>query len=119
VQTSEVSNNINKVQREVVWQISMLDGASSDMKEEMDGLSCSTTPSVSLGSGLRPGEDDTDAYPVIRYLNLAQLCNSPSSHWGVEPDLLPMLHAGDDSLHWPCRDQAENAATLTLMAWMG
>ncbi|CAM6022194.1 unnamed protein product [Sphagnum balticum] len=97
----------------------MLDDARSDMKEEMDGLSCSTTPSVSLGSGLRPGEDDTDAYPVLRYLNLAQLCNSPSSHWGVEPDLLPMLHAGDGSLHWPCRDQAENAATLTPMAWMG
>lgn len=99
--------------------ISMLDGASSDMKEEMDGLSCSTTPSVSLGSGLRPGEDDTDAYPVRRYLNPAQLCNSPSSHWGVESDLLPMLHAGDGSFHWARRDQAENAATLTLMAWMG
>jgi hypothetical protein len=119
VQTSDISNNINKVQREVVWQISMLDDARSDMKEEMDGLSCSTTPSVSLGSGLRPEEDDTNAYPVIRYLNLAQLCNSPSSHWGVEPDLLPMLYAGDGSLHWPCRDQAENAATLTPMAWMG
>ncbi|CAK9215906.1 unnamed protein product [Sphagnum troendelagicum] len=45
VQTSEVSNNINKVQREVVWQISMLDDAKSDM-EEMEGLNCSTTPSV-------------------------------------------------------------------------
>jgi hypothetical protein len=98
--------------------ISMLDDAKSDM-EEMEGLSCSTTTSVSLGSGLRPGEDDTDAYPVIRYLNPAQLCNSPSSHWGVEPDLLPMLHAGDGSLLWACRDQAENAATLTPMAWMG
>jgi E3 ubiquitin-protein ligase HUWE1 len=115
VQTSEVSNNINKVQSEVVWQMSMLDDAKSDM-EEMEGLNCSTTPSVSLGSGLRPGED---AYPVIRHLNPAQLCNSPSSHWGVEPDLLPMLHAGDGSLHWACRDQAENAATLTPMAWMG
>jgi hypothetical protein len=93
----------------------MLDDAKSDM-EEMEGLNCSTTPSVSLGSGLRPGED---AYPVIRHLNPAQLCNSPSSHWGVEPDLLPMLHAGDGSLHWACRDQAENAATLTPMAWMG
>ncbi len=38
----------------------MLDDAKSDM-EEMEGLNCSTTPSVSLGSGLRPGED---AYPV-------------------------------------------------------
>jgi hypothetical protein len=95
----------------------MLDDAKSDM-EEMEGLNCSTTPSVSLGSGLtlRPRED---AYPVIRHLNLAQLCNNPSSHWGVEPDLLPMLHAGDGSLHWACRDQAENAATLTPMAWMG
>jgi hypothetical protein len=83
---------------------SLLDDAKSDT-EEMEGLNCSTTPSVSLRSGLRPGEDHTDAYPVIRYLNLAQLCNSPSSHWGVEPDLLPMLHAGDGSLHWACRDR--------------
>jgi hypothetical protein len=32
-----------------------------DAKSDMEGLNCSTTPSVSLGSGLRPGED---AYPV-------------------------------------------------------
>ncbi|CAK9189504.1 unnamed protein product [Sphagnum troendelagicum] len=93
----------------------MLDDAKSDM-EEMEGLNCSTTPSVSLGFGLRPGKY---AYPVIRHLNLAQLCNITSSHWGVEHDLLPMLHAGDGSLHWACKDQAENAATLTPMAWMG
>jgi E3 ubiquitin-protein ligase HUWE1 len=51
--TSEVLNSINKVQREVVWQISMLNDVKSDMEEAMEGLSCSTTLSASLGSGSR------------------------------------------------------------------
>ncbi len=45
--TSEVLNSINKVQTEVVWQISMLDDVKSDMEEVMEGLS------ASLGSGSR------------------------------------------------------------------
>ncbi|CAK9237712.1 unnamed protein product [Sphagnum troendelagicum] len=44
--TSEVLNSINKVQIEVVWQISMLDDIKSDMEEVMEGLSCSTTLSA-------------------------------------------------------------------------
>jgi E3 ubiquitin-protein ligase HUWE1 len=51
--TSEVLTSNNKVQTEVVWQISILDDVKSDIEEVMDGLSCSTTLSASLGSGSR------------------------------------------------------------------
>jgi E3 ubiquitin-protein ligase HUWE1 len=117
--TSEVLKNIGKVQQEVAWQISMLDDGKVDMKKETDGVTSSTTASVGVGSGSRQGEDDADAYPVVRYVNPVQLRSNPSSHWGVEPDYLPILHGGDGSLRRARRDQAATTEALTQMAQMG
>jgi len=114
--TSDVLQNIGKIQREVFWQISMLDNVKIDV-EEVSRNRIATSVGVGTGSG--EGEDETDAYPVVRSVNQVQLRNSPSSHWGLEPDFLPILHGGDGPFRHSRRDHAASAEALTQMARMG
>lgn len=116
---AEVLNQVGKVHREVLWQISLIDDAKVDAKKEPEVVSGGTAGSVSVGTGSREGEEDTDVYPLVRYVNPVQLRNGPSSHWGVEPEFLPVLHTGDGGHRRARRDHATNAEALTQMARLG
>jgi hypothetical protein len=115
---AEVLIHVGKVYREVLWQISLIEDAKVDAKKEADVASNSSAASVGVGTGSREGEDEADPYPVVRYVNPVQIRNGPSSHWGVEPEFLPVLHAGDPPHRRSRRDHA-NTEALTQMARLG
>jgi hypothetical protein len=115
---AEVLNNVGTVHREVLWQIALIDDAKVEPKKEAEGSS-NTPASVGVGTATREGEEVTEPYPVVRYVNPVQIRNGPSSHWGVEPEFLPVLHASDGPHRRNRRDHAANAEALTQIARLG
>ncbi|BFI34167.1 E3 ubiquitin-protein ligase HUWE1 [Marchantia polymorpha subsp. ruderalis] len=115
---SEVLNDVGKVHREVLWQIALIDDAKVDLKKESE-TGGSTPGSTTVSTGTREGEDDTDVYSVIRYVNPVPSRNGPASHWGVESDFLPVLHNGGDGPHRRRREHAVTTEAITQMARLG
>lgn len=115
---AEVLGNVGTVHREVLWQLALIDDAKIEPKKDTESGS-STPASVGVGTTTREGEDVTEPYPVVRYVNPVHIRNGPSSHWGVEPEFLPVLHASDGPHRRSRRDHTANAEALTQIARLG
>ncbi|CAM6037126.1 unnamed protein product [Sphagnum compactum] len=68
--TSEVLNSINKVQTEVVWQISMLDDVKSDMEEMITFIRLTETPGSKYSNSDPNGMDGATCVPCGKCLAL-------------------------------------------------
>lgn len=116
---AEALNNVGTVHREVLWQLALIDDAKVEPKKEAESSTSSTPASVGVGTGTREGEEVTEAFPVVRYVTPVQIRNGPSSHWGVEPEFLPVLHGSDGPHRRGRRDHAASAEALTQIARLG
>ncbi|KAJ7561891.1 hypothetical protein O6H91_03G045900 [Diphasiastrum complanatum] len=119
---AEILNDIGKVHREVLWQISLVDHAKVENKRESDaGTSITSTGAGAsvTGTGSRENEDDTDSFPVVRYVNPVTIRNGPSSHWGVDAEFLPVIQAGEGLHRRARRDHMATAEALTQIARLG
>ncbi|KAL2630710.1 hypothetical protein R1flu_015396 [Riccia fluitans] len=115
--SSEVLSDVGKVHREVLWQICLIDDTKVDSKKESEAGG-SAPGSSSVSTGTREGEDDTDVYSVIRYVNPVPSRNGPGAHW-VESDFLPFLHGGGDGPHRRRREHAVATEAINQMARLG
>ncbi|KAL3688671.1 hypothetical protein R1sor_014980 [Riccia sorocarpa] len=114
---SEVLSDVGKVHRGVLWQICLIDDTKVDSKKETEAGS-SAPGSSSVSTGTREGEDDTDVYSVIRYVNPVPSRNGPGAHW-VESDFLPVLHSGGDGPHRRRREHAVATEAINQMTRLG
>ncbi|KAJ7557451.1 hypothetical protein O6H91_05G127400 [Diphasiastrum complanatum] len=119
---ADILNDIGKVHREVLWQISLIDHAKVESKKEGEtGTSiASTSAGASVtATGTRENEDDTDSFPVVRYVNPVTIRNGLSSHWGVDAEFLPVIQAGEGLNRRTRRDHMATAEALTQIARLG
>uniref|UniRef100_A0A7I4AEX4 HECT-type E3 ubiquitin transferase n=1 Tax=Physcomitrium patens TaxID=3218 RepID=A0A7I4AEX4_PHYPA len=115
---AEALNNVGTVHREVLWQLALVDDAKVEPKKESE-VGSTDAASVGVGVATRESEEGTEPYPVVRYVNPVQIRNGPSSHWGVEPEFLPVLHANDGPHRRTRREHAANTEALTQIARLG
>lgn len=104
-ENAEILNDIGKIYKEVLWQLSLASDAKVDAKKEVEGED-TRSPNQTLNIGSGENENDTNT-GLSRYVDPVSIRNGLTSHWGLGPEHLLNLQSGEPLQHYTPRDHAE------------
>ncbi|MCO5577516.1 hypothetical protein L7F22_031347 [Adiantum nelumboides] len=85
-----VLSDVGKVYQAVLWQVSLLDDEKAESKKEESG---NAAAAITHCPGGREGAEDL--FSAVQYVNPVSIRDAASSHWDTEPEIFPLLAAGD------------------------
>nr|XP_010929052.1 E3 ubiquitin-protein ligase UPL1 isoform X2 [Elaeis guineensis] len=94
---ADILQELGKVYKEIIWQISLSSDSKIDEKQDTDQEAGSGDSSASNVPG-RESDDDGNIVPVVRYMNPVSIRNTSSSRWSAEQDFVSVVRSAG-SMH--------------------
>ncbi|XP_057852533.2 E3 ubiquitin-protein ligase UPL1 isoform X1 [Cryptomeria japonica] len=106
---ADILKDVGKVYKEVLWQISLVNDAKKEIEQAPTAVNAS-------GSEVT---NDASTVSVVRYVNPVSMRNGPSSGWGIDPEFLSVIHAGEGLHRHSRRDHGVDSLSRMRLGRLG